>query len=168
MKKLVKLYIYIVLVVTAFSVTTAFAVSNESETGEPNNVHNLVASQPFADESSNMTYSGDTIGIASFDVQLILPVNQKGKAAYTGQFTTTPTDGKYLNVYSKNNGPGTVYMTIKRNSQEFVSDIAIASGSQRTQTFEEQVNVGLSGDWEVYIYTKDGHEMDLQVSARQY
>ncbi|MFW5438497.1 hypothetical protein [Paenibacillus apiarius] len=120
-------------------------------------------------ETSHTAGSGaDTIGgISVFDSQLISPVHYVGKAAYTGKFTATPENGKFLDVWVKNNGSDTVYLTVKRNGNHFVSDIAISGGTEKTRTFESVVS-GFSGDWEVYIYSATGAEMDLDIAASQF
>ncbi|MCY9517850.1 hypothetical protein [Paenibacillus apiarius] len=129
----------------------------------------IVQTANQATEASKIiTYETDSGDISILDDQVIPPVHHTGKGAYTGEFTTSRKNGKYLNVFCKNNGSGTVYLTIYRNEQSFVEDIPIASGDHRTQKFEEKVATGISGDWKVYIYTKDGAKMDINVSARQY
>lgn len=71
-------------------------------------------------------------------------------------------------VKVQNKGKDTVYMTIKRNDSEFVSDIAIRGGSQRVQHFEEQVAIGIRGDWKIYVYSRIGAALDLRIEANQY
>lgn len=115
-----------------------------------------------------VAYGKKSKGITPRETQVINPIRHTGTGAYKGEFTTAPENGKCLDVYYKNDGTGTVYMTIFRNGQEFLSDYVIASGVERTQTFEEQVASGISGDWKVYIYTKDGAKIDISVSARQF
>ncbi|MGG6309681.1 hypothetical protein [Paenibacillus macerans] len=120
-------------------------------------------------EQSNVVVKGyDEALFYPLDALLINNVTHTGNTAYTGEFSTDPGNGKNLNVWVKNNSNVTVYLTIKRNGTEFVSDIAIAAGGQRTQTFVEQVASGLSGDWEVYVYNKTGDQYNLNVSARQF
>ncbi|WP_314584708.1 hypothetical protein [Paenibacillus terrigena] len=106
--------------------------------------------------------------IVPSDSQLISPVRHRGRGAYQGLFTTTAQHGKNMIVKVQNKGKDTVYMTIKRNDSEFVSDIAIRGGSQRVQHFEEQVAIGIRGDWKIYVYSRIGAALDLRIEANQY
>lgn len=128
----------------------------------------LLQSATQATESNIIVKGYDEAVFYPLDAILLNSVHHTGNTAYTGKFTTAPANGKNLNVWVKNNSSSTVYMTISRNGSEFVSDIAISAGSQKTQTFSEQVASGLSGDWEVYVYNKNGARYDLNINARQY
>lgn len=158
----------VALVSMAFSALIANASPTQNNTSGQGELLNTTIAQPPVENSTIITYETETPGFSTMDTQHINPVNHTGTAAYTGEFTTAPENGKYLNVYCKNNGSGTVYMTIYRNGSEFVSELAISPGGQRTQTFEELYGTGITGNWKVYIFTKDGASMNIQVSARQY
>lgn len=147
------------LIVAALFVLTSFAVSQENRTDGPHN---------YATQGKPGNVVDDKIESLPFETQLINSVQHEGKSAYTGEFVTAPEQGEHLDVYCKNNGTGTIYMTIKRNNLAFVSDLVITPGNQRTQTFKELYNEGIRGEWEVYIFSRDGHEMSLEVSAKQY
>jgi len=100
---------------------------------------------------------------------LVLPtVRHTGKSAYTGKFSCNPKNGKTLNIAVANSGSSTVYMTIYENGSAFISDYPIAAGATRVQPFISQINAGIGGDWEIYIYNKDGSDYDLSVKARQF
>lgn len=148
-----------ILIVAAVFVLTSFTVSQENRTD---------GMQIYTSQGKSDTIVDDKLESLLRETQLINSVQHKGKSSYTGEFTTAPEQGKYLNVYCKNNGTGTIYMTIKRNKLDFVSNLEIAPGNQRTQTFKELYKEGLTGEWEVYVFSRDGHEMSLEVSAKQY
>jgi len=76
-------------------------------------------------------------------------------------------NGKKLTFTIRNNSSSSVYMTIKRNQVKFIEDIAISPGSSRTQEFKELAAEGISGKWDMYIYTRNGDFVDLDISAEQ-
>ncbi|WP_226000958.1 hypothetical protein [Paenibacillus sp. BJ-4] len=99
-----------------------------------------------------------------------LPINSvhhRGKGAFKYPFTLSAQKGKNLNIYTKNNGTSTVYLSVKVNGQDF-GETTIPAGGQKTRNFEQLVGTGLSGNYEVYIYNNDGSLYDLNISARQY
>lgn len=105
------------------------------------------------------TYPGST--------SLINQVTQTGYSSYTGYFTAVPEYGKTLKVWVSNTGKYPFYMDIKRNGQLFVSDIQINPGKEKIQTFKEHIAEGITGDWEVYVYTKIGGYSEINVDAKQ-
>jgi|GEM_PF-2484303 hypothetical protein len=113
------------------------------------------------------TWTGELI--VPFDAQMIPAVTHTGTGAYYNKFTTAPANGWNLNIYVKNNGTGTVKFNVKRNGVD-LETVDVAAGTGKTRTFTEYAELagGLSGDWEVYVYTTTGAKMDLSISARQY
>ncbi|AOK92042.1 hypothetical protein [Paenibacillus polymyxa] len=109
----------------------------------------------------------DTCLITPMDVITIPAVHHIGKGAFKDFFTLSPQNGKKLNIYTKNNGSSTVYLSVKVNGQDF-GETTIPAGGQKTRNFEQLVGIGLSGNYKVYIYNNDGSLYDLNISARQF
>ncbi|MGG4220361.1 hypothetical protein ABEW32_19315 [Paenibacillus jamilae] len=105
--------------------------------------------------------------ITPMDVITIPAIHHMGKGAFRYFFTLSPQNGKKLNIYAKNNGSSTVYLSVKVNGLDF-GETTIPVGGQKTRNFEQLVGIGLSGNYEVYIYNNDGSPYDLNVSARQF
>ncbi|MDG0873357.1 hypothetical protein L5D93_13090 [Paenibacillus thiaminolyticus] len=105
-----------------------------------------------------------------FDAKLIDNVNHTGKGAYTGLFTCSENNGKKLNIYVKNNNSsGTVKFSVSQTSTDTDYGVEdVGPGKGKTRTFTMPSGAGVSGDWKVYVYTEDGHEMDINVNARQF
>ncbi|WP_068612953.1 hypothetical protein [Paenibacillus tuaregi] len=110
-------------------------------------------------------YSEDQINLLSH--RQPLETHHSGLGAYTGEYTSSPLNGKKLTFTIRNNSSSSVYMTIKRNQVKFIEDIAISPGSSRTQEFKELAAEGISGKWDMYIYTRNGDFVDLDISAEQ-
>ncbi|MFD0618218.1 hypothetical protein ACFQZR_12160 [Paenibacillus sp. GCM10027629] len=121
--------------VMVFQSTFAKSTTNQSHTNSPNYPENeygqtygsaeeaiLVGtdSTQASGTSKNVAHGKDSSDISPRNSQVINPIRHTGKGAYTGEFTTAPENGKHLDVYYKNDGVGTVYMTIYRNGQEFI------------------------------------------------
>ncbi|GMK42390.1 hypothetical protein PCCS19_54490 [Paenibacillus sp. CCS19] len=105
----------------------------------------------------------------SFHTALISQVTHTGVGAYYNEFSTAPENGRNLNIYISNNGTGTVKFDVTRNGEQLETvDVAAGSGKLRSFTELAASAVGLSGDWEVYVYTTDGTAMNLNVNALQY
>ncbi|MWC27581.1 hypothetical protein [Paenibacillus sp. MMS18-CY102] len=123
--------------------------------------------------TSSTTGEGPSIygpTIVPFDVQLINGVGHTGCSAYEKSFTLSPDNGDNLNVWVKNNhSTKTVYFKVERtdNNQDFRA-VAVGSGDQLTRTFFMTGGGGMQGTYKVYVYTTDGHNMDITVSARQH
>jgi hypothetical protein len=113
------------------------------------------------------SFSDETI-IYPMDAKLIDNVTHTGYGAYTGTFSTVPGNGKYLNIFVKNSGNSTVYMTITQDGLEIVSDYELGKGKQKTITVQEMLKEGLEGDYKLYIYNKTGDKYNLNINARQY
>ncbi|ADO56909.1 hypothetical protein [Paenibacillus polymyxa] len=102
--------------------------------------------------------------ITPFDVQLINPIHHTGKGAFEKTFTMIPENGEDANVFVKNNGSSTVYVEIKKLGSSTSIDTSVSPGSQKTlQIYSQSKN-----SYSVYIYTQDGSQMDLNISARQF
>ncbi|SDX74650.1 hypothetical protein [Paenibacillus sp. CF384] len=147
---------------TAIMLSTTSAVSSAPA---PTIIQNTPAVK--TETSHIVTREVASSSIFPYESQVINPTHHTG-GAYTGSFTTAPANGKFLNVWVQNLSSSTVYLTIKRNNVEFISPIAIAGSTQRTQQFEEQVAAGISGNWQVYVYSSTGNLLDINVSARQF
>jgi hypothetical protein len=107
------------------------------------------------------------IGITPYDVQFISNANQTGATAYMNSFTCSPSNGRALNIYVKNNNSaGTVKFKVYQGSQDF-GYVDIDAGQSRARTFIMTDGSGITGDWKVYVTTSDGHSMDINVSAGQ-
>lgn len=105
----------------------------------------------------------------SSHIAMISQVTHTGAGAYYNEFTTAPENGRNLNIYVSNNGTGTVKFDVKRNGEKLETvDVAAGTGKLRSFTELSASAIGLSGDWEVYVYTTDGAKLNLNVSAPQY
>ncbi|MCM3341582.1 hypothetical protein M3650_23860 [Paenibacillus sp. MER TA 81-3] len=94
-------------------------------------------------------------------------VHHVGYDSFQSSFTANIHAGRFMDLYVKNDGPGTVYMTLMKDGRTYAADIPIPSGQQKIET------VGVFGGiinekWEVSINSKDGHNMDFQFKIRQY
>ncbi|KJB86863.1 hypothetical protein AZ66_16450 [Paenibacillus sp. E194] len=105
--------------------------------------------------------STDSREISLFDVSHI------GSHTFQNSFHANIHAGKRLDVDVKNDGSGTVFMTLMRDGEYYAVDIPISPGQQKTETINVYGGF-ISEKWKVFINTKDGHNMDIQVSARQY
>ncbi|MBD3921356.1 hypothetical protein H8B09_21485 [Paenibacillus sp. PR3] len=105
----------------------------------------------------------------SFHTAMISQVTHNGASAYYNEFSTAPENGRNLNIYVSNNGTGMVKFDVKRNGVK-LETVDIAAGTGKLRSFTELADsaIGLSGDWEVYVYTTDGAKMNLNVNAPQY
>lgn len=124
-----------------------------------------------ASDNSNIKVTTEGVkndGISPRDSIHIPPQSWNSTGAYSNEFTTAPQNGKFLNVWVKNSGTSTVYVTIKRNNSDFTSSYALSKGDQNTFAFEDMMGTGLTGDWKVYIYNSVGAANVLTVSARQF
>lgn len=93
---------------------------------------------------------------------------QLGTSAFENSFVCAPGNGKTLNVYVKNNNKsGTVIFKVLKDNQDFeYVDVSASKGVSRTFTMTD--GSGMSGDWKVYVTTRDGHSIDINVKAGQY
>ncbi|MGG4197410.1 hypothetical protein SAMN04488689_1263 [Paenibacillus sp. cl6col] len=105
--------------------------------------------------------STDSREISLFDVSHV------GYHSFQSSFHANIHAGKSLDVHVKNDGPGTVYMTLVRDGKNYAVDIPISSGQQKTETIKVFGGF-ISEKWKVFINNKDGHNMDIQVKAKQY
>ncbi|WP_268627828.1 hypothetical protein [Paenibacillus alvei] len=105
--------------------------------------------------------STDSREISLFDVSHV------GYHSFQSSFHANIHAGKSLDVHVKNDGPGTVYMTLVRDGKNYAVDIPISSGQQKTETIKVFGGF-ISEKWKVFISNKDGHNMDIQVKAKQY
>ncbi|WCF07771.1 hypothetical protein NDS46_26360 [Paenibacillus thiaminolyticus] len=94
-------------------------------------------------------------------------VHHVGYDSFQRSFTANIHAGRFMDIYVKNDGPGTVYMTLIRDGKNYAVDIPISSGQQKTETIGVLGGI-INEKWEVSIKTKDGHNMDFQFKIRQY
>lgn len=123
-----------------------------------------------ASQDTVMAVENEAPMIMPYDAILISNAGHTGTSAYENSFTLSPSNGKSLNVWVKNNNSSkTVYFQVTRtdNGQDFGA-IALGPGQQDTRNFTMNDNSGMQGKWKVYVYTKDGHNMNINVSARQF
>lgn len=103
----------------------------------------------------------------AYNVQYILDTNQKGKSAFTNSFTSSTSNGTSLNITVNNNNPsGTVIFNVYRGEEDF-GFVDVKAGQDITRSFAMIDDSGISGDWKVYVTTRDGHSMDINVHAGQ-
>ncbi|MGG4343108.1 hypothetical protein [Paenibacillus lautus] len=110
---------------------------------------------------------GDTSN-APYKVQFIDLDNYQSISAYENTFTTVPDNGKKLTVKVLNmNNSGKVILNVYRGTEEF-GYMDVIAGREGIRTFAMNDGSGVTGDWKVYITTRDGHVMNLQVQAGQH
>lgn len=121
--------------------------------------------------SFSVPLNGDDPIIVPYDATLIPSDKHTGTGAYKKSFTLSLENGDNLNIWVQNNkSSGTVYFQVKRldgSNQNFGAE-AVGASSQLTRSFTMTGGGGMQGTWEVYVYTTDGHNMDITVAARQY
>lgn len=100
-------------------------------------------------------------------VQHIYFVRHSGKSAYYGLLTCDAKDGSELNIDVKNNGASKVRFNVQYNGID-METVDVPSRDSKTRNFKEMLGKGLSGDFKIYVYTKDGSILDLEVSAEQF
>ncbi|AIQ48561.1 hypothetical protein R70723_23585 [Paenibacillus sp. FSL R7-0273] len=96
----------------------------------------------------------------------IVPVRHIG-GAFNDSFTCTPSDGVHLNIWTLNNSNYPVQFQVKINGQ-IITDQTVEAGGQKTIRSEDMLGVGLNASYSVYIYSTTGHQLDVNVSARQF
>ncbi|MDQ0092058.1 hypothetical protein J2T12_005502 [Paenibacillus anaericanus] len=122
---------------------------------------------PLTESQENGQEIESELGKSAYNVSFI-SVQQSGKGAFENSFTTSPENGKTLNVYVENNDrSGTVIFQVLKGTQDF-GFIDVSAGKDASRTFSMTDGSGLSGDWKVYVTTRDGHFFDINVTAGQY
>ncbi|MEK3731589.1 MULTISPECIES: hypothetical protein [unclassified Paenibacillus] len=101
--------------------------------------------------------------ITPFDVQLISPFRYTGLPAYENTFTVNPSNGENVNVWIKNYSSAKIYMKIYKNGVE-VFEIPFDVGEQKTS----YIYTSVANTYKIYVFSKTGHSLDFNVSARQY
>ncbi|WP_054940644.1 hypothetical protein [Paenibacillus ihuae] len=96
----------------------------------------------------------------------IVPVHHDG-GAFNDAFTSTPSDGVNLNIWMRNNSSYAVQFQVKINGL-LITDQTIAAGAQKTISYTDMFGVGLNGSYSIYIYSRLGYSLDVDVSARQF
>lgn len=110
---------------------------------------------------------GDTSN-TPYKVQFIDLDKYQSISAYENTFTTVPDNGKKLTVKIRNmNSSGKVILNVYRGTEEF-GYMDVKAGREGIRTFAMNNGSGVTGDWKVYITTRDGHVMNLQVQAGQH
>lgn len=103
-----------------------------------------------------------------FEVQFIDVDQHQSIGAYENTFTTMPDNGKKLTVKVRNlNSWGKVILNFYRGTEEF-GYMDVKARREGIRTFAMNDGSGVTGDWKVYITTRDGHVMNLQVQAGQH
>lgn len=132
----------------------------------------LLAANPVSAQSNNVgtsniqvVESDDTDGpiITPFEAQLIPPISYTGIAAYEKSFTMDPGNGKDANVWLYNKSSAPIYMKIYKNGVE-QTEVTYESGQQKTVSIYSAVR----NDYKIYIFSKTGHKLDIDLSARQF
>jgi hypothetical protein len=123
----------------------------------------VVASIDSQSDVQEIEYERDTS--TPYDVAYISDARQRGKGAFQNTFTSSPSKGTKLNMHVKNNNSsGTVILKIGRGTEDF-GFVDVEAGKGLSKTFAMADGSGISGDWEVYVTTRDGHSMDINVNA---
>ncbi|GAA5416516.1 hypothetical protein Pryu01_01551 [Paraliobacillus ryukyuensis] len=155
------------------AIVAVFLVSNvsASEVGVDSS---KISPKQEVNATSNLAVEGRSFTPTSGPITILdrrlFTLSHTGYDAFSRSFTLQPEDGEDLNIWVKNNHRSkTVYFRVERtdNGQDF-GDRKLGPGDQLTRTFDMKNGNGLQGTWRVYVYTKDGHNMDIDVSARQY
>lgn len=103
-----------------------------------------------------------------FKVQYIDLDKYQGVNAYENTFTTMPEQGSKLTVKVHNkNSTGHVMLKVYRGTEEF-GYADVKAGTEGTRTFAMHDGRGVTGDWKVYITSRDGQIMNLQIRAGQH
>ncbi|MCH1639037.1 hypothetical protein MJ257_02880 [Paenibacillus timonensis] len=163
MKKIKVTAVLIVLVMLSLAL-----VAPAAENVAPVSAQSVVSLSATEEVSSNKVTTIEDNMFYPMDVLLINHVTHTGSSAYTGEFTTAPENGFYLNVWVKNNVSSSVFINISRNGLHITDGYELKGKSQKTISFEDKQANGLSGDWEVYIYNKTGDKYNLNINARQF
>ncbi|GGF74669.1 hypothetical protein GCM10010912_19880 [Paenibacillus albidus] len=87
--------------------------------------------------------------------------------AFQNEFTLAPSNGSSLKVWMQNNSNVSVQFQVTRNGSVYF-DVPVAARSQEPISFEDQLGIGLTGTYKVYIYSTNGTSLDINVSARQF
>ena len=87
--------------------------------------------------------------------------------AYQNEFTLKSSDGVHLNIWMQNNSSVPVQFQVKRNGSLF-TDQAISGGAQKTISFQDLLETGLTGTYKVYIYSTTGNPLDITIKTRQF
>ncbi|MBY0161588.1 hypothetical protein H0178_38380 [Cytobacillus firmus] len=103
-----------------------------------------------------------------FKVQYIDLDKYQGVNSYENTFTTMPEQGSKLTVKVHNkNSTGHVMLKVYRGTEEF-GYADVKAGTEGTRTFAMHDGRGVTGDWKVYITSRDGQIMNLQIRAGQH
>lgn len=106
---------------------------------------------------------GDGPIITPFEVQLISPLHYTGVPAYENSFTMDPLNGTDANLWIKNNSSAKIYMKIYKNGVEQF-EVPFDAGEQKTS----YIYTTVTNTYKIYVFSKTGHSLDFNVSARQY
>lgn len=112
-------------------------------------------------ESAPVPMAGDVIHINN--------VHHTGSDDFNESFSCDSGDGNHLNIYVKNNTSESVIVNITCTRLFIPHDYPaeyVSGNDDETFTFER--NGGIDGKWEINVTSADGHEMDINVGARQY
>lgn len=103
-----------------------------------------------------------------FKVQYIDLDKYQGVNTYENTFTTMPEQGSKLTVKVHNkNSTSHVMLKVYRGTEEF-GYADVKAGTEGTRTFAMHDGRGVTGDWKVYITSRDGQIMNLQIRAGQH
>lgn len=103
-----------------------------------------------------------------FTVQYIDLDKYQSVNAYENTFTTMPEQGSKLTVKVHNkNSTGHVMLKVYRGTEEF-GYAGVKAGTEGTRTFAMHHGRGVTGDRKVYITSRDGQIMNLQIQAGQH
>ncbi|MBN3523310.1 hypothetical protein [Paenibacillus apiarius] len=132
-----------------------------------------ISSVSFADNDGLKVASGQEIEneteFTTLDNTPINDVHHVSRSAFENTFSLSPSNGKELNVFVKNNHRSkTVKFKVEHIGYKDHGYVEVGPGEGRTRNFTMNSGGGMSGKWKVYVTSSDGHEMDINVSARQF
>lgn len=160
-----------------FAPTTGFVDSISTQNPAVSESTNITSASTFTFKDNIYEGPGTKIkigdgveskgGISLFsEAYKIVPVHHIG-GAFNDSFTCTPSDGVNLNIWMRNNSNYSVQFQVKMNGS-VLTDQTIAPGAQKTISSTDMLGVGLKESFGVYIYSKTGNSLDVDVSARQF
>ncbi|OAB44418.1 hypothetical protein [Paenibacillus glacialis] len=159
--------IYLIMVLILSTTLVSCANNAEVEIASVQEIESLITPTLPTDSPIDAQEIIDDKDIPSNDGSFINS-RQLGTTAFENSFSCTSSNAKTLNVYVKNNNKsGTVIFQLLKGNQDF-EFVDVGAGKAVSRTFTMTDGSGMSGDWKVYVTTRDGHSMDINVKAGQY
>lgn len=108
-------------------------------------------------------------GVQEEESQRYIAVSEfKGYTAFTDEFNTESKHGKYLNITVENTSDTPVFISVDANAAPFIENYKLTGKSKKTIHIEDLIHNGLSSDFSIYIYNKNGKQYALNVTALQF